>query len=245
MKFAGTDLGDYGMTVLLKGGDAGAPPLINPIDNVIDNGITYTSRLETRVISMSAVVSAASKALLATALDNIKLLLNPQLGEQALYLDFPPSYDRFYTAKLDSLPQYLIQGTVAITDLSFVCADPLAYSDSLTSVNKDLNALGSDPYDWNETPGGSAINRKAEFVITSPAVGTVILQNITTGDTLTMTSDGSNITVDCDTFSCSGATAFSGHWPRLQPGTANNIKITGAGTGAGTELDLTYRDCYL
>lgn len=243
MKFAGTDLRTtYGLIVRSVSGWNGMPPITNPHDVIVDYGINFVSQLQPKVISLSVLVEAATESALKTALDNISLLLNPQLGAQALYLDWP-NYNRYYTAKLQSISPWEIFSTIARADIEFFCADPLAYSD--TETHSDYDISGSDPKTETETPGGSAIIRDARFVISNPDSGDITLENTTTGDSITVTSDGTDITIDSGEFTCAGATAFSGHFPRLLPGQANSITITGAGTGSNQGLDIYYRDAYL
>jgi len=245
MNFAGTDLTTKGLEVLRISGQTYMPQINSPLQPILNKAIVFTSTLQSRIIKVSVVVKKDSEADLKTALDDLMLILNPQLGEQTLYLDWPNAL-RYYTAKLTDMSDWDTSGgNFALADLTFTCADPMAYS--TTQVDEDT-LITSDTQTVTTTPGGSAIIRPV-ITITFTANDTITIENTDTGESVVFDTDGAagSIVIDSDGYTVTGDVdgGFTGQLPRLLPGQLNTLTIKNAYGASNGNCNITYRDAYL
>jgi len=249
MNFNSVDLADYGLTALLSSPIPWMPPLKHG-----DTGAhwrTYQSYTELlpREITLDCIVTAADRATLISYLDSLSLLLSPTNDEKKLQLDFPTG--RYWNAKVSQgvLWEPVSQDT-AMGSISFICSDPRAYDDDQTSSPFDIDA---DPDTVVETTGSTA---SIEPVYTLTAgenlvAVTIKLANVTTDEELQWTgslANGEVLEIDVPNWivnkeGAASMATVTGQFPRLAPGAANTLTVTGFST-TGT-LNITYRNRFL
>jgi phage-related protein len=213
---------------------------------VQNKAYAWRSSLQPKLMNFGVIVTAASQALLITALDNIKTKLNTR-EDAALILDILST--RYWNARFDSLTGGFVSPVAWRGSLSFTALDPLAYSTSETSSPFNIDA---DPDTVVETAGGTANVEPVYTLTAGEALGAIelTLENLTTGISLTWSgtvADEDELIIDCaagtiylnDTPSMA---TMEGRFPWLIPG-ANSIKVTNW-SNSGT-LDIVYRARYL
>jgi len=170
-------------------------------------------------------------------------------GVKHLTLDFPD--DRFYKAKLDNpIDWEIITHKLARAELSFICPDPLGYSSSETSSDHNINA---DPKTVTETTGGTAYIEPVYTLTAGEALNdvTIKVENTDTGEELQWQgslANGEKLEIDVGLWivkkeGVASMADMSGKFPRLLPGFANSIKVTGFGSLGS--LNIKYRNTYL
>lgn len=249
MKYDGTDLGDYGLTVLLSSPVPWVPPLKQGKLNVPHRAYAARTFLQPREIRLDCVVQAADRDTLESYLDSLTRLLLPTDDEKKIHLDFPDG--RYWYGKLcDSVEWEAVSQTSAIGDLRFLCSDPRGYDDTQTSSD---HSITTDPDTVVETPGGSCYIEPVWTLTAGEALTdvTILLENVTTDEEVQWTgtlSNGQVLVVNAVTMvvtkqGSASMSTVSGKFPRLAPGVMNSINVTGFGT-TGT-LNIAYRDTYL
>jgi len=243
LTFNSTDLQDYGLITtsydLPVAQDAQSIRLQN-------KAYAWRSSLQPKAIAVGVVVTAASQALLITALDNIKTKLNTR-EDAELILDILST--RYWNARFDSFNGGFVSPTAWRGNLSFTTLDPLAYSTSETDSDHNIDA---DPDTVIETAGGTANTEPVYTLTAGEALNgvTIELNNLTTEVALTWEgdlADTDELEIDVANWLVTkndtpSMAAVSGQFPYLQPG-ANSIKVTNFST-TGT-LKILYRARYL
>lgn len=244
LSFAGTDLSTYGLVVTSHDLPIVQDAIVQRIEN---KAYAWRSSLTPKAISLGTTITAASRAALITAIDNINSFLNTR-EDAALILDILST--RYWNARFESFRGSFISQVAWRGNLVFMALDPLAYSTTETSSNHPLT--DADPQTVVETPGGTANTNPVYTLTAGEALGAieVTLENLTTGLALVWSGTIANtdeLEIDVanklvslnDTPSMSTVT---GRFPYLLP-TANSIKVTNwSNTG---EIDIVYRARYL
>lgn len=251
MQFDSIDLSgaNYDLTVRSTSPSPFMPPVKRSHVEVADKAHDFRAYLRPKQISCDCTVTGDDATDLQANLDRISKLLNPTLGLKELILDFPS--DRYYNAKVSEKIEWeIITPKVAQGEITFICPDPLAYDNSQTSSDHNIDA---DPDTVTETPGGTAYIEPVYTLTAGENLTdvTIKVENTDTGEELQWTgslADTEELEIDVANWmvkkegSASMATV-TGEFPRLIPGTANHIKVTAFST-TGT-LNITYRDTYL
>ena len=267
--YNGVDLGGttYGLTLAKTENVLGPASKINMVDVAFRPGAyTFDRFAQVRSFSLNCAVEGTSSSNLMTKLDSIALILNEARPKQLIF-DFQT--DRYYMAQLGEggIERVHVGALAAKISIPFVCADPHAYSTTLTTQTEVPFTSGSafDIPDGGGVVAGSAIIEPVIYVKPADAGGT-----ITAAITLAMSPQGKTATQTLD-FVCgadkwfrlhsglkrwqtatggSGATpptsgwtdamsGFSGEFPLLTPGVENLLTITtGTSGGAGNARNV-------
>jgi len=134
--------------------------------------------------------------------------------------------------------------------ITFRCADPIAYSDTLSSVSFPVTATPTTVF---AAVGGSAFIRPVYTLTSSVALSlrTITFANNTTGQAITWTGAlGANTPLVIDSAlwlvqvgGTPSMATVAGQFPQMAPGTANQLRVTNFGT-SGT-LAVSFREAYL
>jgi len=245
LSFNNIDLSAYGLVV---------NRISNPIDfqtstiQLPDISYAFNSKRPPKIIIVSCTVTGADRSTVNGYLDSIRLVLNENQSKK-LALD---SYSgRYWNARVLGLTDMYASTNVWQGDITFQCLDPFAYS---TTQTQSTHSIDATPKTVSETPGGSAIILPVyRITINEFAYTGLSIKNENTSEELTFNdevSSGEMLEIDCATWvvKLDGTESMdiSGQFPRLLPGQANPIKITGAwttGKSANT-LEIIYRDKY-
>jgi len=241
--FDGIDMSTYGLTVQ----STNLPDLSKDIPTIqlIDRAYAGTATRTPKTLTINATVEGVSVSDLYNKLDSIKQYLD--IGEAHFILD--SLTDRYYNAELTDISGNKVSNTVWGGMLTFLCADPLAYS--TTETSSDYN-ITTDPKTIVETVGGTGYVNPVFTLTAGETLSsvTILVNNLTTDEELSwegslVSSDELEIDVEhwiVYKNSAASMSTVTGQFPRLAPG-ANSIKVTGLST-TGT-LNITYRDTFL
>jgi len=245
MTFNEIDLTAYNLRVI----DTGLRKIqqVIPVVQLKDKGYPFTPQREARELHVIVTVTGSSLAALDANLDDIQEILRTETPDTLVFDAFN---DRYYNALLrniegDYMGTLLWRGT-----LEFVCADPLGYD--VTEEDND-HAIDADPDTLSETPGGNVFIEPV-FTLTSGdnlVAATIQLKNNNTGEETTWVGNlgnGQELEIDVAnwTIKKEGALSmatFSGQFPRLLPGVANSLIVTGMNSAGN--LNIVYRNRYL
>jgi len=242
--FNSIDLGDYGLTITQT--DINRFEKRGDYTRIKDLSITGQSTREPKQIWSKFVVKGSSRAILDGYLDYIKMTLD---GNVERTLVFDVLDDRYFLCKLERFDGGYISPYVFQGDVQFMCADPLAYSTTLTSSDHVINA---DPITVTETTLGSAYIRPIYTLTATAELGAIVLklENANTTEELQWDdsiSDTEVLEIDCENWKVeldgvASMTNISGQFPTLAPSAANSIVVTGV---SAATLNIQYRNRYL
>lgn len=205
--------------------------------------------LKARVMTVPCVVNGSSQSDVESKLDALRLLMDPSAGDQSIQFD--SQTDRYWLGRLSGvLEQEWQPPKTRLVTLRFVCADPVAWASSETTINVTLDA---NPKAVNTAViGGTTAMRPVwTFQNTSGgAVSTWKVSNTTTGEVLTVSQpvvhshyirfDSQRERVETSTDGNSWAATMSGIsmteavFPRLKPGVVNALSIEATDNGSLT-----------
>ena len=246
LTFNGTDLDTYGLVVVNRT----SPGFRQRVDytQLLDIAYPFGATREAKFISLAITVVGSSHADVESKLDSIKLILN-QRDTKHLILDTQD--DRYFNAQFVSLSGRYQSPVAFVGGLDFICPDPLAYDNSETS--SDFNLDVSDPKTITETTGGTGYIKPVYTLKAGEALNavTIKVECIETVEELQWTgslANGEELEIDVANWtvkkegSASMATV-TGRFPRMLPNEDNSIKVTAFST-TGT-MNITYRDTFL
>lgn len=258
LRFDSYDLSgtSYGLKVLEDSFPLMAAPMIDT--RQIAQGFGGVSRHDgygSLSIPVPALIIGDSVSDLWSKMDAIKLLMDPNNGEKNLQFDFIPN--RYWKAILSSPLEMPGPGvTWKRVQMEFLASDPRAYSTSDRST-PDFT-INSTPDQFTEAVAGTATADPIWIVKAGASVTSVILENATTGESVTWTgtlSSGHWLkfntvlgTIEKSTDSGANytnvATGITGSFvlPKLRGGFTNTINVTGVSAGT---LTLTYTARYI
>jgi predicted phage tail component-like protein len=247
LSFGGTALSTYGLYVTSD--DAYISSQLIETSQLQDKAFASSPKKEARTITLDVCVKGSSLSDLISNIDSLKRVLMLGVTAEELILDILPS--RYFNALCSGFAPKIDTTTTMSGTLSFLCADPRAYA--VTPTSSDFN-IDADPKTITETPGGSAYIQPV-WTLTAGETLTdaeIILKNETTDETFTITLsmvDEDVLVINSQTFEVElngvnviADMADAAVFPRLSPGIANTITVTGFST-TGT-LNISYRDTY-
>lgn len=174
-------------------------------------------------------------------------------------LELGTDQGKYWMAQLEGASQGAWRGSRCLEfSLSFLCADPHAYDNDLTSLDF---TQASDPDTWSVTSGQAEGSQYSFPVVTMNPSGSpsnITVENDTTGETIVygqaFTSGANNrIRFDSarmiwETSTDSGSTwtasmsTVTGTYPRIKPGVQNDFIFTGFSAG---DINISFRPRYL
>jgi predicted phage tail component-like protein len=245
LSFGGTALSTYGLYVTSD--DAYALSRLIETSQLQDKAFASSPKKEARTITLDVCIKGSSLSDLMSKVDNLKRVLMLGVTAEELILDILPS--RYFNALCSGFAPKIDTTTTMSGTLSFLCADPRAYA--VTPTSSDFN-IDADPKTITETPGGSAYIQPVWTLTAGGTLSsvTIKLENVTTDEELQWTGSlAATDTLEIDsehwTVKKNGTDSMAtvtGQFPRLSPGIANTITVTGFST-TGT-LNISYRDTY-
>ena len=223
-------------------------------------GVAFANGFHARVLSIPAIIIGSSRSDLASKVDAVMALLNPELGLQ--YLKFDAESDRAWRGSVSGRISRKPKGIVAVEiTIPWTCVESAAYSTTETSQTITINA---NPKTFAVPAAGSVAGSAyalPTWVVKNTSGGTsgaLTLQNTTTGEKVSTTAgiaNGTWLRFDAarqilETSTDSGSTwaaAMSNRGsyrniPRLKPGASNSLTLTGLSSGS---VVATYRARYL
>ena len=155
MTVDGTDLSTYGLYVV-RGTIPGMPDAEENIRTIgqMDGGVSSPRTYAPRQIDTHVAITAASHALLLTAIDNIKAVL---MDREDVEVKWDRWSDRYYLGRC-SLRDIRLNGpTLATGELITTCADPFAYANTESTATDTVN-VGTEGDTKTVTAVGTAIS---------------------------------------------------------------------------------------
>lgn len=212
-----------------------------------DRAYAFPSGKQPKIISLEVSVTGTSRSNLDSNLDDIKLAL---VTEVSKVLKRDALSGRYWNALLQLLEGNYYSATLWRGLIIFHCADPLAYANTQTSSDHDIDA---DPDTVIETPGGTSYIEPVYTLTAGEDLTDITLkvENIDTGEELIWEGsldDTKELEINLPLWivkkeGVADMDDVSGQFPRLKPAQDNHIKVTDFGSlGA---LNITYRDTYL
>ena len=246
LTFNSTDLSAYGLIVISRT----SSDFRQEVDytQLLDSAYPFGATRAAKPVHLRIAVTGSSYADVESKLDSIKLILN-QRDTKHLILDTQDG--RYFKAQFVSLSGQYQSLTSFVGELSFICPDPLAYDNSETS--SDFNLDVSDPKTITETTGGTGYIKPVSTLKAGEALNavTIKVECIETVEELQWTgslANGEELEIDVANWtvkkegSASMATV-TGLFPRMLPNEDNSIKVTAFST-TGT-MNIKYRNTYV
>lgn len=130
--FGGTDLSTFGVTVTEGNLSILPDPKIETVEiSRGHGGYSSGTKLRSRRLVLPVGIVGDNFADLLSKLDSIRAVLAPSRGDQQIILDYQST--RYYLGRLESGITTPPAGTKGLlTELVFICADPLAYATTET-----------------------------------------------------------------------------------------------------------------
>ena len=248
----------YGMHVL-KSSHAVIPGSIVPTIGIpyLPGSYPFDRYCGPRQIQLNcAIISEASTADVLSKRDLILRTLNEP---EPKALELGTDQGKYWLAQLEGASQGEWSGSRCLKfSLSFLCADPHAYDNDLTSLDF---TQATNPDTWSVTSGqaeGSQYSFPVVLMNPSGSPSNITVENDTTNETVVygqaFTSGASNrIRFDSarmiwETSTDSGSTwtasmsTASGVFPRIKPGVQNDFIFTGFSAGS---INISFRPRYL
>jgi len=192
-------------------------------------------------------VTALTSAALITDMDAIKLALNSREDEE-LSLDIYS--DRYWLARFNAMFGNFSSPLSWDGTVRFICHDPMAYGNSAIDTAHTLDV--EDPKTVVETTGGTGMIKPVYTLTAGEAIGEgdIKIENTDTEEELIWTGavgNGNDLVIDAEhwlvTNNAVADMTVSGQFPRLLPGQANDIKVTGFGILGS--MKIAYRNRYV
>lgn len=245
LSFNSGDLSTYGLKVL----NFDIPSFSQQNESQLIQDISYgfTPKRPAKIITVEVGITGADRSTLDGYLDSIKRILATETAQE---LAIDAVSGRYWLARLENILGLYNGPDYWGGSITFRCNDPMAYDNSETSSDHNIDA---DPDTVVEAVGGTGIVLPVYTLAAGEDLTdvTIKVENLTTDEELQWTgslSNGEELEIDVAQWivnkegSASMATV-TGQFPRLAPNINNSIKVTGFST-TGT-LNITYRKRYL
>lgn len=215
----------------------------------------FGTDLGERVIQLDCFVNQSTRANLVAALSNIAAAFDPTnevSGDRGFkQLIFDDLSDRYFLAKLAEPPLEQLATTTATLALQLRCADPFAYSTTLSTLTTGSGVTTNSPV------VGGTYKTPLIFELTASGSysGNVVVTNATSTEAITWNGSLVNTDVlkfDSTTFRVykNGVVSMSGLvsgsvFPSLLAAQTNTINVTGITGGSITQLKSTWRNRWI
>jgi len=254
LSYGGTDLATYGLYVTRQPSNLIAPVEFSSAKaGFADRGFAGYSSFGPRELVCECLVVAATRAALATALDNIRLKLFSR-EDAALIFDGIWA-GRYWMARLSSGVNASLEAgaKVAKFTLAFQASDPFAYS---TSAGSDDETITSGVHSFSVVVAGTAPALPVFTVVPNATSAPVVISNETTGEKIAWENSLAStdeIRIDCatqyidvadqatDTYAASMSNV-DGQFPTLAAGVTNSLIISGV---PGGSVNTAWRNRYM
>lgn len=179
ISFDSTDLSgsSYGITLMEHNYPVFNKPKLHTINAAKKHGgYTQGGELEPATLSTKVLIEGTSFSNLQTKIDNLNLLMAPELGDKSIALDYIT--DRYWLGRISGPFSSPVIGTKKIvTNLDFILADPLAYGTSEHSHTDSIS--GSSGTVYSHDTSGEVVPGTAEVY------PTIVISPQGSGETLT------------------------------------------------------------